>query len=122
MDDAGGAESPAEQAGSVAGAVVGEDALDGDAVLGEESIRALPEGGRVLLAFVGQNLAVREPGVIVDGCANEAVADHGTAAPTHVGCGLPIACGLLAGHDPMSAAVWNVAELLDVDVDQFAGM
>ena len=60
-------------------------------------------------------------GVIVDGCVDEPVADRGTAAPTRFGCGLPIASGLLAGHDPMSAAVGNVAELLDVDVDQFAG-
>ncbi len=33
MDDAGGAESLGEQPGSVAGTVVGEDTLDGDAVL-----------------------------------------------------------------------------------------
>jgi hypothetical protein len=29
--------------------------------------------------------------------------------------------GLLAGRDPMASAVGDVAELLDVDVDQFAG-
>ncbi|KOT65563.1 hypothetical protein ADK43_03050 [Streptomyces rimosus subsp. rimosus] len=83
--------------------------------------RCQKEAARGLFAFVGQNLAVREPGVIVDGCVDEAVADDGAAAPTRIGGGLPIAGGLLAGHDPMSAAVGNVAELLDVDVDRFAG-
>ncbi len=37
-----------------------------------------------------------------------------------VGGGLPVGEGLLAGHDPMSAA-GDVAEFLDADVDEFAG-
>lgn len=53
VDDAGGAEGPAEQPGSVAGAVVCEYAFNGDAVAGEEGVGALPEGGGGLLAFVG---------------------------------------------------------------------
>ncbi|KEF03162.1 hypothetical protein ADK78_22055 [Kitasatospora aureofaciens] len=59
--------------------------------------------------------------MIVYGCVDVTAADDGTAAPVRIGGGLPIAGGLLAGHDPMSAAVGNVAELLDVDVDQFVG-
>jgi hypothetical protein len=59
--------------------------------------------------------------VIVDGGVDEAVADYRTAALSRLGCGLPIAYGLLAGQDPVAAAVGNVAELLDVDVDHLAG-
>jgi hypothetical protein len=58
VDDACGAESPAEQPGPIAGSVVCEDALDGDAVRGEEGVGAPPEGGSGLLALVVQNLAI----------------------------------------------------------------
>lgn len=59
--------------------------------------------------------------MIVDSGVDEAVADHRVAALACVCGGLPIGGGLLAGHDSVSAAVGDVAELLDVDVDQFAG-
>lgn len=66
-------------------------------------------------------LRLGEPGVVVGGGVDEAVADHGTAAFTRVGSGLSVGWGLPARHDPMAAAVGDVAGLLDVDMDEFAG-
>lgn len=56
-----------EQPGLVAGSVVGEDPLNRDAVGSEEGVRPLPEAGRGFLALVGEDLAVGQAGVVVDG-------------------------------------------------------
>lgn len=40
--------------------------FDGDAVDGEEPVRPLPEGDRAVPAFVGQDLAVGQAGVVVN--------------------------------------------------------
>lgn len=50
------AERLGEQPGSVAGAVVGEDAFDGDAVGDEEGVRALPEEAVSLRSSVRTSL------------------------------------------------------------------
>lgn len=60
VDDASRARHLTEQPGSVAGAVVVQDAFDGDAVLGEEGVRVPSERGGGLLALVRQDLAVCE--------------------------------------------------------------
>src|SRR5215468_10150681 len=52
--------------GSVAGAVVAEDALDGDPGGGVPGVRAAQERGGGFLALVGQDLGVGQPGVIVE--------------------------------------------------------
>ena len=46
--------------------VVGEHALDHDPLLGVPGDRAAQEGSAVFLALAGQELAVGEPGVVVD--------------------------------------------------------
>ena len=92
---------------AVGGAVVGHHALDGDAEAGEPGEGALEEGHGAVLALVGQDLGVGQPGGIVDADMQE----------------LPAAAALLAGPvagDAVADAV-DPAELLDVDVDQLAG-
>jgi hypothetical protein len=56
---------------SIGGAVVAPDALDGDAVRGEEGQRAGHEGLGALLLLVGQQLGVGEAGGVVDGDVQE---------------------------------------------------
>jgi len=49
-------------------AVVGEDTLDRDAVLvGEPGHRPIQEGARGVLALAGEDFAVGDPCVVVDG-------------------------------------------------------
>jgi len=61
--EAGGA----EVAGAIAGAVVGEQAADGDAVLGVEGDGGAQEGDGGFGLLVGQHAGEGEAGVIVDG-------------------------------------------------------
>ena len=59
-----GADDPGEVAGAVAGAVVGDDAVDvGDAVRGEPDLRAGQERGGGGALLVGERLGVGESGV-----------------------------------------------------------
>lgn len=85
---------------------------------------ALQERGSGVLTFVRKDFGVGQPGVVVDRGVQVGVAEPG-AAP-RVGA---VTCGGGAVEFPASttlcapaAAVGNVAELLDVDVDQVAGM
>jgi hypothetical protein len=73
-------------------------------VAAEPAERPVEEGDRAGLAFVGQDLAVSEPGGIVDGDMEDLPA-AATAGP-----------GALAG-DAVADAV-DPAELLGVDVEQ----
>lgn len=75
----------------------------------EEGCRAGEEAcaGRDLLVRV--DLAVGEAGVVVD-CGVDVVEAHAADRPARV-----------AAQDFVTAAVGDAAELLDVDVDQFAG-
>ena len=61
--EAGGA----ELSGAIAGAVVGEQAADGDTVLGVEGDGGVQEGDGGLALLVGQHAGEGEAGVIVDG-------------------------------------------------------
>ena len=60
--EAGGA----ELSGAIAGAVVGEQAADGDAVLGVEGDGGVQKGDGSLALLVGQHAGEGEAGVIVD--------------------------------------------------------
>src|SRR5687767_6095132 len=107
--EAGAGDKALEEMASVGGAVVGHDALDGDAMGLEEGEGAGEEGAGALLPLVGKNLGVGEAGGIVDADvqvlpADAAVFDH---------------AAMLAG-DAVADAV-DLAELLGVDVDEFAG-
>jgi hypothetical protein len=63
VDDAGCGEGVAPGVWAVAGAVVGQDALDGDPGLGKEVLGAGPEHGGGLLLLIGQDLAVGQAGI-----------------------------------------------------------
>ena len=79
MADAGGQAGASEVGAAVARTVVGEHDPDADAALGEPAARALPERDRGDRALVGQNLAVGDTGVVVDGGVDVGVTD--AAAP-----------------------------------------
>src|SRR5713101_6613043 len=101
---------PAEDPGSVTGAVVGHDTLDLDAQAGVVGDGGFEKGCSASLALVGLDLGEGDARGIVDADMDElpAAAARGGGA------------GLLAG-DAMADAV-ELAELFDVDVDQLAGV
>jgi len=74
VHDAGLGEHAAPEAGSVARSIVGQHAAYGDAVSGEERLGALPERDRGGSFLVGEDLAVGQAGVVVDGAVDKAVA------------------------------------------------
>jgi hypothetical protein len=99
----------AEAAGSIAGAVVGHDALDGDAeacVVGDGD---LEEGNGAGLALALHDAAEGDARGIVDTNVDELPADAAIVA----------LAGAVTG-DAMAYAV-ELAKLLDIDVDEFAG-
>jgi hypothetical protein len=101
----------------IGAAVVGHDALDADAVAGEEVDRPPEEAGRRDCLLVDQHLGVGEAAVVVDRDVDElpaGVADAAAIGGVGVG-GLaaPVAGDAMAGAQ-------DSAELLDVDVDELA--
>src|SRR3954469_12582786 len=106
------AERGGEQLGAVGRAVVGERPGHGDAAVGEPGLRPRPEVDHGLLALVGEDLGVGQPGVVVDDVVQVGVAGGGGA--------LDWSGGGAAVHS-VPAAVGDPAELLDVHVHQLAG-
>ena len=101
--EAGGA----EVSGAIAGAIVGEQATDGDAVLGVEGDGGAQEGDSGLALLVGQHAGEGETGVIVDGDVQSLPAGELRAsAPTTVATNGDL---LITGHT------------LDVEMKQIAG-
>jgi hypothetical protein len=93
--------------GAIAGAIVGEQAADGDAVLGVEGDGGVQEGNCGLALLVGQHAREGETGVVVDSDvqslpAGELRAAMATAVATNGDL-------LIAGH------------ALDVEMEQIAG-
>src|SRR5579863_3465428 len=101
--EAGGA----EVSGAIAGAVVGEQAADRDAVLGVEGDGGVQEGDGSFGLLVGQHAGEGEAGVIVDGDVQSLPAGElrAAAAPAIA----PNGDLLVAGH------------ALDVEMEQIAG-
>jgi hypothetical protein len=56
-----------EQPAAVADPVVGEHAVDGDAVQGEPAVGTAPEPGAGLSPLVAQHLHIGQAGVVIDG-------------------------------------------------------
>ncbi len=104
----------------VGAAVVGEDALDADAVAVEEGDRSLQESDRGRGLFVGEHFGVGEPAEVVDGDVDELPADRAAPAAAAVGAPWPIAAGNPAA-DAFAGAALDPAELFGVDVDELAG-
>jgi len=74
VGDAGCGERAAPEAGAVTRSIVGQHPADGDAVAGEERLGALPERDRGGCLLVGQDLAVGQSGVVINGAVDVAVA------------------------------------------------
>src|SRR5215207_11480693 len=97
-------------AAAVSEGVVSQDALDGDAVGGEEpagSAQELRAGGGL---FVGQHLGIGQPGVVVDGGVEVVVA--GAVTPPAV----PVTgsmLGRVAAVDAVAAAIAQPPQFLD---------
>ena len=106
MLDAELAAGGAEVAGAIAGAVVGEQAADGDAVLGVEGDGGAQKGDSGFGLLIGQHAGEGEAGVIVDGDVQSLPAGElrAAAAPAVATKGDL----LLAGH------------ALDVEMEQIA--
>ena len=103
-----------EGAAGVVLPVVGQDALDGDAAGLEMGKRPFEEGGGGHAPLVGQGFCVGVAGVVVHGHMDvvEAPASHRLGAAVGLG---------EAGSEALPAAGGNAADLLDVEVNQFAG-
>ena len=96
-----------EVSGAIAGAVVGEQAANGDAVLGVEGYGGVQEGDGGLALLVGEHAGKGEAGVIVDGDVQSLPAGElWAAAPPTVATNGDL---LIAGH------------ALDVEMQQIAG-
>src|SRR5436190_9734666 len=107
--------------GSVAAAGVGQHALHGDAVGGEPVLGPGPERGGGLSGLVLVDLAVGQPGVVVDGGVDVGVAVQRLAAtvgPAGGPVGVAVVLALAAAELAPATAGRDHTELLDVDVDQ----
>jgi hypothetical protein len=115
--------SPQETA--VAAAVVGQDPLHSHAAVGEPGDRVAKHRGRCLLGLVVVDLGIGDPGVVIDHGVDERGPELGFAGgglqPRPVPGRLPVREALLATQISPATAVGDVAELLDVDVDEVAG-
>ena len=90
----------------VAGAVVGQHTLDPDAPAAEVADGAAEETGSGRALLVGEHFDIGKPGRVVDRDVDELPADPTAARPA-------VAVGSVAGPA-------DLAELLDVDMDEFA--
>ncbi len=99
----------AESEGSIAGPVVGHDAIDRNAEFGIVGDSGVQEGHGAALALIGHNPGKGDPRCVVDADVDELPADAAMAALT----------GPIAG-DAMADLV-ETPELLDVDMDELAG-
>src|SRR3954471_21777286 len=114
-----GAAGDGVQLGAITRAVVGHHALDGDAVAAVEGDGAAQEssdGGGLL---VGKYFGVGQARGVVDGDVDVVPTGRLAAAPGGVGNRqLVVAAG---ARDALARAALDAPELLDVNVDQFAG-
>jgi hypothetical protein len=94
--------------------VVGEDACDRDVVAGEPGCRPEQESLTGGVTFVGPGFHVGQAGLVIDGHAQEVIAD---AAPVD-----RVSTDVVAAGVPSPpTAVGDLAEPCDIDVDQVAG-
>ena len=95
----------------VTAAVVGDHSLARDASSGEPGSGSRPERTRGVSGLVKVDLGVDEPGSVIEGRVDVAVADTGVTAGR----------AGAATVDSPAAAVGDPTNLFDVDVDQLAG-
>jgi hypothetical protein len=103
--------------GDVGAAVVGEYALDLDAVSREEGKCAAQEASRCCRAFVGEHLGVSESAVVIDGDVDVLPADQAASAAGAVVAAWP-PFARQAAADAFTGTAFDAAELLDVDMHE----
>lgn len=98
---------------AVAGAVVGEDAFDGDALVGEPGCRAAQDTDGGFGAFISVHLDVGDAGVVLDDGVQVADPEPGLMASVavHARHRMPIPRALRTTEEATPAAVGDVAEL-----------
>jgi hypothetical protein len=112
--------------GPVAAAVVGEHSLDRDAALVEPRHRSIEHADRGGGLLIGADLGIGQAGLVIDDGVHECGADERSgvlaalAGALRRGDGVGFA--LLTAEELVPAAVGDVAELGDVDVDQGPGV
>lgn len=107
---------------SVARPIIGQNFSDCDAALVEPGVGADPECSGGLFAFIGEQFAVDQARVCVDGGVQKVIA-QGIAVFSHHSAtfvGLTIDPSRRAAHHPPSTARGDLAHFLDVHMDQFA--
>jgi hypothetical protein len=97
-----------EAAGDVAGAIVGHDACDCDAVTGVPGDQSSKEGDSGWRSFVSQNFGVSQTGGVVDSDMDE--------LPPGTSSALPAVAGDAVADD------LDAPQLLDVNVDELSGV
>ena len=110
---------------AVAAAVVGQHPLDDHPAVGEPGVGSGQEPGRRLLGLVGVDLGIGQPGVVIDGGVDEPMASQRVMVAAAAAAGaVGLAVGLAGGpaQEPVATTSGDVAQLLDIDVDQVAGM
>ncbi len=83
------------------------------------------EPGCGLSPLVGVDLGIGQPGVVIDGGVDEPMAGQKMVMAAGLAAGaVGLAVGLAGGpaQEPVTTPGRDVAQLLDIDVDQVAGM
>jgi hypothetical protein len=106
--------------GYVSGAVVCEDAFDGDPVAAEETKSADEEAGSSDCFLVWEHFGVGEAAVVVNGDVDELPSDRAVFTPVGFKPGGPVAARCPATY-AFACATLDPSELLDVDVDELPG-
>lgn len=106
--------------GPVAAAVVGQYALDGDTTVGKPGHRPAQDCGRGFSGLVGVDLGIDDMGMVVDHGMHERVSQQRitVAVAAGSGCGGALAAPGHASDEPPTTTIGDVAQLLDVDMDQ----
>ena len=109
---------------AIAAAVIGQDPLDDHPVGGEPGLGSDQEPGRGLAGLIGVDLGIGEARVIINRGVDEPMAVQRVAVTAGLAAGavgLAVAATGGPAQEPMATPSGDVAQLLDIDVDQLAG-
>ncbi|VXC53820.1 conserved hypothetical protein [Aeromicrobium sp. 9AM] len=113
--------------GAVAASVVGQDAFDGDAMVGEPFDGAMEHSDRGVGLLIGADLDVGDARVVIDHGVHERSADHRFICSASRSSGAhdrrhAVPVSLLFADVAPPTTVRDVAELGDIDMDHRPGM
>jgi hypothetical protein len=100
-------------------AVVGDEALDGDAVASVERDRSAQEADRGRGSLVGEHFDIGQASRVIDSDVHGLPAADVASMALSVGAARAAVAAPSTG-DPLAGAAFDAAERLDVDVDQLA--